>query len=70
MKKKKKKKPGKQGKQVCLSEGQIKTILDEARGEGDHCDAAEEFIKNIDEDFKIKKPLSKKQKKSFSDRWL
>ena len=68
MKKKKKKKPSKQGKQVCLSEGQIKTILDEARGEGEHCDAAEDFIKDIDD--KVKKPLSKKVKKSFTDRWL
>lgn len=70
MKKKKEKKPDKQGKQICLSEGQLKTILDEARGEGEHCDAAEEFIKDIDGDYKVKKPLTKKQKKSFMDRWL
>lgn len=70
MRKKKKKAPGKQDKQICLSEGQVKTILDEARGEGEHCDAAEDFIKDIDESFKVKMPLSKKVKKSFGDRWL
>lgn len=75
MKKKKTKVPGKQGKQICLTEGQIKTVLDTARGkEEEVCDAAVDFIKDIDdsfnEGFEKRTKLTKKQKKSFADRWL
>ena len=71
--KKKKKLPGKKGKEICLTEGQIKTVLDQARGE-EVCDAAAEFIKDIDtsfdEGFEKKTKIAKKRKKSFKDRWL
>jgi len=73
MKKKKKKVPGEQGKPICLTEGQIKTVLDQARGE-EVCDAAADFIKGIDESFnegfEKRTKMTKKQKKSFADRWL
>jgi len=70
---KKKKLPGKKGKEICLTEGQIKTVLDQARGE-EVCDAAADFIKDIDtsfdEGFEKKTKVAKKGKKSFKDRWL
>ena len=34
-------------KKVCLVEGQIKTLIDAVRGKSD-CDAANEYIENLD----------------------
>jgi len=71
MKKQKKKVPGEQGKQICLTKGQLKTLFDEARGE-ETCDTAADFIQEIDEEFETSegKKTKKKKKKSFIERWF
>lgn len=71
MKKKKKKK---EDKKLCVTKGQLKTLLDEARG-GEVCEAAADLIKEIDEEFEIPKEIplkkkKKKQQKTFIERWL
>ncbi len=64
-----KKKPSKKkGKKICMTTGQIKTIIDEAR-EGGICDGAADLIVEIDEEFEKPKKKSKK-KKSFIERWF
>ena len=64
-------KPDKKEKaDICLSRGQIKTVIDQARGE-DVCDAAEEFIAGIDEEYTETKDKAfrAKIKKKWDD-WM
>ena len=62
---------GKKGKKkdekLCFTEGQIKTLLDEAR-EGDVCDAAADLIDEIDEKFKEPEEKKKKKPKTLKQR--
>ena len=64
---KKREKKANPNKKVCLVEGQIKALVDSARGKFD-CDAATEYIETLDrrydEDEVAKKP---KKKKSLLD---
>ena len=57
--------------QICLAVGQMKTVLDHARGEEEEvCEAAQDLIEGIDEGFEKRTKISKKKKKSLRDRWL
>ena len=53
----------KKKKDVCLERSQIKTLFDVIRGESE-CDAADEFIEDIDAEFEPKKK-KKKENKTF-----
>ena len=66
----------KKKKDVCLERSQIKTLFDVIRGKR-KCDAADEFIEEIDTEFepeKAKKKTKKKESKTFWDKvyeeWL
>ena len=66
----------KKKKDVCLERSQIKTLFDVIRGKR-KCDAADEFIEEIDTEFepeKTKKKTKKKESKTFWDKvceeWL
>ena len=57
----------KKKKDVCLERSQIKTLFDVIRGKR-KCDAADEFIEEIDAEFeleKAKKKVKKKESKTF-----
>ena len=62
----------KKKKDVCLERSQIKTLFDVIRGKR-KCDAADEFIEEIDTEFEPKKK-KKKENKTFWDKiceeWL
>ena len=62
----------KKKKDVCLERSQIKTLFDVIRGKR-KCDAADEFIEEIDTEFEPKK-VKKKESKTFLDKiceeWL
>ena len=62
----------KKKKDVCLERSQIKTLFDVIRGKSE-CDAADEFIEEIDTEFEPKKK-KKKESKTFWDKiceeWL
>lgn len=63
----KREKKAKPDKKVCLVEGQLKALVDTARGKFD-CDAASEYIKNLDSRYdEVKKKPKKKKKKSLLD---
>ena len=64
-------KPDKKEKaDICLSRGQIKTVIDQARGE-DVCDAAEEFIAGIDEEYtEVKDKAFRAKIKKKWDEWM
>jgi len=62
-KEKKKEKP------LCLTKGQLKTIIDEARG-AEVCAEAANLIKDIDEEFESKKTKKPKTKKPKKYRWF
>lgn len=53
-------------KDVCLERSQIKTLFDVIRGTR-KCDAADEFIAEIDVEFEQEEKKSKKKKKSLLD---
>ena len=66
----------KKKKDVCLERSQIKTLFDVIRGKSE-CDAADEFIEEIDTEFEpknAKKKAKKKENKTFWDKlceeWL
>ena len=51
-------------KEICMKEGQVKQLLDSARGVNLDCDAADEYIEKLDErydsdDIEIEKPSKK-----------
>ena len=62
----------KKKKDVCLERSQIKTLFDVIRGKR-KCDAADEFIEEIDTEFEPEKK-KKKESKTFWDKiceeWL
>lgn len=49
------------GKKICLKEGQIKQLIDSARGRNDKCEEADEYINSLDE--RYDKPLELETKK-------
>lgn len=59
----------KKEKKLCMTKGQLKTIIDEVR-EGDVCDTAADLIKDIDEEFESAKKQKKKTKKPKKYRWF
>lgn len=68
------KKATKKKKDVCLERSQIKTLFDVIRKKR-KCDAADEFIDEIDEEFEPvlkekKKRTPKRKKKAWWEDWL
>ena len=65
--KRKREKKANPDKQVCLVEGQIKTLIDAVRGESD-CDAASEYIETLDRRYdEVEKKKKSKKKKTVLD---
>ena len=56
-------------KDVCLERSQIKTLFDVIRGKR-KCNAADEFIDEIDVEFDGKKKIKKKEKAAWWEEWL
>ena len=63
---KKREKKAKPDKKVCLVEGQIKALVDTARGKFD-CDAATEYIETLDSRYDEDEKKKPKKKKSLLD---
>ena len=66
------KKATKKKKDVCLERSQIKTLFDVIRGKR-KCDAADEFIDEIDVEFeepKKKRATKRKKKAAWWEGWL
>lgn len=55
-------------KKICLKEGQIKQLVDSARGRNDECEKADEYIDSLDEryDKTIELETKKRNKKALT----
>lgn len=62
----KKKARAEPGKKICLKEGQIKQLIDSARGRNDECEEADEYIHTLDEryDKTVELETKKRNKKA------